>query len=299
MLITSRRRGRWVLPKGIVEPGLTPEESAAKEAGEEAGITGEVFAESLGRFRNKKWGGTCEIEVYLMKVTSVLRTWPEASFRRREWMPLAEAAACVDQRDLSNLIEDAGTAIEKRTKSAGRTFVAKKRRPRLIHLFRHAKSSRGDPTRQDRDRPLAPRGLQACETMSDYLRLADIAPEIVLCSPALRARQTLQNLRCVIGEETQVRYDRGLYHGGMRAIANRLRDLPETVTSAMIVGHNPHIQGLVVSLCGSGDAEALKQIKTKFPTAGLATLVFKHRHWNDLEPDACELHSFVVPRDIG
>jgi 8-oxo-dGTP pyrophosphatase MutT (NUDIX family) len=96
LLITSRKGTRWVLPKGIVEPELTPSESAAKEGLEEAGVKGEVLEKEFGNYSYKKWGGVCRVQVFLMKVTSELDT--------REWLPFAVAAERVNERELGNLI---------------------------------------------------------------------------------------------------------------------------------------------------------------------------------------------------
>ena len=104
LLITSRRRRRWVLPKGVVEPGLTPLDSAIKEAMEEAGIVGEVNARSIGSYSYEKWGGICEVEVFLMLVTTELETWPEAAIRHREWTPFETAARRVEEAELGDLI---------------------------------------------------------------------------------------------------------------------------------------------------------------------------------------------------
>jgi 8-oxo-dGTP pyrophosphatase MutT (NUDIX family) len=88
LIITSRKGSRWVLPKGIVEPGMTAAASAAKEAMEEAGVEGRIVAQSLGNYRYRKWGGTCEVEVFPMEVTTQRKKWPESTFRRREWVCL-------------------------------------------------------------------------------------------------------------------------------------------------------------------------------------------------------------------
>ena len=87
LLVTSRKGKRWVLPKGIVEPGLTAAESAAKEAREEAGVQGTVTKDSLGKYRYKKWGGTCRVEVYPMEVTGEVNDWPESETRKRNGCP--------------------------------------------------------------------------------------------------------------------------------------------------------------------------------------------------------------------
>ena len=103
MLITTRKRRRWIVPKGIVEPDLTPGASAAKEAEEEAGIRGRVLPDRLGTYEYEKWGGTCVVEVYAMAVEQVLEHWPE-EFRGREWVAFDEAARRVREPGLAQMI---------------------------------------------------------------------------------------------------------------------------------------------------------------------------------------------------
>ena len=78
LMITSRKKKRWVLPKGIVEPELSPPDSAAKEALEEAGIEGAVSPDSIGTYRYDKWGGTCTVDVFTMEVEAILDVWLES-----------------------------------------------------------------------------------------------------------------------------------------------------------------------------------------------------------------------------
>jgi len=104
LLITSRRRGRWIIPKGIIEPGFTAAESAQKEAGEEAGVVGSVSAAPVGVYQYRKWGGECTVLVFALEVHTVWDTWPEAAERQRQWMPLDDAAHAVREPDLQHLI---------------------------------------------------------------------------------------------------------------------------------------------------------------------------------------------------
>jgi 8-oxo-dGTP pyrophosphatase MutT (NUDIX family) len=108
LLVTSRTRGRWVLPKGMITPGMTPAESAAKEAWEEAGIAGSVSRECLGVYRYNKARRcgvkACSVNVYAMKVTAVFPKWPEQRLRRRRWMRVDEAICSVMDRDLKRLL---------------------------------------------------------------------------------------------------------------------------------------------------------------------------------------------------
>jgi len=105
LLITSRKGKRWIVPKGVVEPHLTPPQSAAQEALEEAGIRGDVDAQPLGSYRYEKWGGVCAVEVFPMVVTEELDAWPEAGFRRREWVPPAVAKERLAEVELHAMLD--------------------------------------------------------------------------------------------------------------------------------------------------------------------------------------------------
>jgi len=104
LLITSRRGKRWTVPKGVVEPTMTPADSAAKEAFEEAGIRGELAKKPLGAFEYEKWGGTCLVEVYALHVREVLDEWPESDRRRRRWLDLATAMDEVGWVELRSIL---------------------------------------------------------------------------------------------------------------------------------------------------------------------------------------------------
>ena len=105
LLITSRKGKRWVLPKGVVEPELTPPHSAAQEALEEAGIRGTVDERLLGTYRYEKWGGVCEVQVFPMEVTDQLNDWPECGFRRREWLPPGQAKDRLAEAELRAMLD--------------------------------------------------------------------------------------------------------------------------------------------------------------------------------------------------
>lgn len=103
-MVTSRSGNRWVVPKGLIEPDMTPAESAAQEALEEAGLRGEVSDEPVGAYSYRKWGGRCDVDVYLMRVTDEAETWLESE-REKRWYTVAEAAELAREKDLAKLIE--------------------------------------------------------------------------------------------------------------------------------------------------------------------------------------------------
>ena len=298
LLITSRSGQRWVLPKGIVDPGLSAPISAAKEAREEAGIEGAVWDRCVGRYRQRKWGGTCRIEVFPMRVTNEMEDWPEASLRRREWLSLKAARKRVRDEELGAILKGLRKELYARTQGDAEPAPTVIETPRLLYLFRHAKSSWDDPTLADFDRPLAARGRQACEAMSGYLRLADVEPELVLCSSATRTRETLAAIRTAIGEEAQTRFDDGIYHGGPRDLLEQLRGVSDAITTVMLIGHNPAMEELALELAGESNPAERARMAAKYPTAALAILMLEKDSWQSLGPATCHLHSFVVPRQL-
>ncbi|HEY3021843.1 MAG TPA: histidine phosphatase family protein [Solirubrobacteraceae bacterium] len=164
-----------------------------------------------------------------------------------------------------------------------------------IYLLRHAKSSWKDDTLPDHDRPLAGRGRKAAKAIARHLRAEAIAPELVLCSTALRVRQTLERIEPALGRRS-VRVEADLYGASAHALLERLRGVPDTVSSVMVIGHNPGLQELVLQLARPGPE--LSAVRLKFPTAALATLAFAGARWADLDAGAAELVAFVRPRDL-
>lgn len=104
LMITSAKRKRWILPKGIVEPNMTPDQSAAKEALEEAGAEGDVSPDCIGRYHYKKWGGVCHCDVYPMRVTTVHDDWLERDERSREWVPADTAVKRIRHKKLRAIV---------------------------------------------------------------------------------------------------------------------------------------------------------------------------------------------------
>lgn len=110
LLVTSRKKKKWIIPKGIIESNMSPQESALKEAIEEAGVNGKVSGKKLGDYDMKKWGGTCNVQVYLMEVKKELQKWPE-DFRERKWVSLNKAVSMVENNGIKKLLN----IVEKKT----------------------------------------------------------------------------------------------------------------------------------------------------------------------------------------
>lgn len=122
LLITSRDTGRWVIPKGWTISGLSPAESAAREAWEEAGVKGDVSDVSLGDFRYDKIlsGATarpCQVQVFALHVSALSDRFPEHKQRRRKWFDAALAARKVQEPELRNLLATLPNLLGKKGRS--------------------------------------------------------------------------------------------------------------------------------------------------------------------------------------
>jgi 8-oxo-dGTP pyrophosphatase MutT (NUDIX family) len=116
LLITTRRTHRWIVPKGWPIDGHPPHDSAASEALEEAGISGEISNRPLGFYRYEKLrksGETlpCKVSVFAMRVTRQRRSWAEKDTRQTRWCSAQQAAELVGERGLRPLILKFAAAI--------------------------------------------------------------------------------------------------------------------------------------------------------------------------------------------
>ncbi len=105
LLITTRKRQGWVIPKGGLCKGMSPHDSAAKEAWEEAGVLGRVTTEKLGNYKYRKRGNTYQVNLFLLPVETVLEDWPEATARERKWLEVNQAAELVRETSLKRIIQ--------------------------------------------------------------------------------------------------------------------------------------------------------------------------------------------------
>lgn len=157
-------------------------------------------------------------------------------------------------------------------------------------LLRHAKSSWDDPSLADHDRPLAPRGRKAARRIGAHLRREQIPIALVLCSSARRARETLD----LVAPPGELRFESQLYGATAADLIARLRRVPDDIDAVMLIGHEPSIRDLAVSLSGPGSELADR----KFPTAALAMLTFTGR-WDALAPEHVKLAAFVTPKELS
>lgn len=109
LLVTSSSGDRWIFPKGIVDPGFTPAETALLEAHEEAGASGRLSAAPLARFERHKWGRAWDVWVYALACEEIADDWLE-SWRQRRWAAFAEARGLVG-KPLSRVLDAVHAAL--------------------------------------------------------------------------------------------------------------------------------------------------------------------------------------------
>lgn len=168
--------------------------------------------------------------------------------------------------------------------------------PRRIIVFRHAKADW--PQVPDHDRPLADRGRHQAPVAGRWLADSGINPDYVLCSSALRTRETWKLAAHELPKRLHRKtvYEDRVYEASPGEIIRVLQETPDEHTDLLLVGHNPGVLGLTQILAGDqGDREAFDQLRLGgFPTAAVAVLSFVGP-WKSIEPGVARLDSFYAP----
>ena len=173
---------------------------------------------------------------------------------------------------------------------------------RRLYLLRHAKSSWGNPDLADFDRPLARRGERAAAVIATYLEQARVRPDIVLCSPAVRARQSCEVVCRAFPEPCRIVYLQEIYGADGHELLAILRNVELDRRNILLIGHNPGLHMLALLLAappgvaGAGTRRTL--LEQGLPTAGLVSLGVRLPAWSKLIPHAAEMLDFVVPKQL-
>ncbi len=160
---------------------------------------------------------------------------------------------------------------------------------KTLLLLRHAKSSWKDTSVKDFDRPLNQRGLKAAPAIGRLMRKRKLQPELVLSSPAERARQTTQLVLEAAGLKTEVRYDERIYEASAARLFEIVSQIDEEAGMVMMVGHNPGFEELLEAL--TGEARSLS-------TAALACIELDIERWNKVKAGENQLAWLVRPKEL-
>jgi phosphohistidine phosphatase len=166
-----------------------------------------------------------------------------------------------------------------------------------LHLLRHAKSDR-DAAIEDHERPLSRRGREAARRVGDGLPSALGVVDLVLCSTALRTRETAELVLAGFAAPPRILFEAGLYLAGNAALLRRLRRLDESDGAVLVIGHNPGLHELAVALA-SPDSPHYRVIAAgKFPTAARASFAIEVA-WAKLGRSRHALTDYVTPKSLA
>lgn len=168
---------------------------------------------------------------------------------------------------------------------------------RRLLLLRHAKSDWPDGV-SDPDRPLSERGIRDAPRLGAYMAAERLLPDLALISPARRTRDTWDLVAGEFQTPHPARIESLLYAASAGAILDIIRAIPASIDTLLVIGHNPGLEGLARSFAISGDADAIRRIAKKYPTAGLSVIELPVNDWKDAAPPAGRLESFVTPKSL-
>jgi phosphohistidine phosphatase len=164
-----------------------------------------------------------------------------------------------------------------------------------LYLLRHAKAvPQSEGT--DRERALEQKGRRGAQAVAAWIAEHRLSPELVLCSPSLRTRQTLDIVAPAFAHPPQILFEDGLYLATTRQLMVRLKQIPAGVKSAMVIGHNPGFQELASILSDVATGPLPTRIAAGFPTGALAGYDIAVP-WSALDRRRAHLVTFVTPKE--
>ncbi len=159
---------------------------------------------------------------------------------------------------------------------------------KTLLILRHAKSSWDDPGLSDFERPLNDRGRRTAPFMGELMKRKGLKPEMIISSPAERAKTTAELVKDAADSHAEIRYDQRIYEAGPQALRQVVSELDNTYEAAMIVGHNPGIEGFIRFLTGQLEP---------MPTAALAVISLSTDAWDRIDEGSGKLEAIHRPKD--
>ncbi len=160
---------------------------------------------------------------------------------------------------------------------------------KTLFLLRHAKSSWADAGQPDFARPLNERGQKAAPLMGRFMRRENLQPDLVLSSPATRARETITLVAEAGKFLCEVRYDERIYEASLARLLEIMTQLEESAGAVLLVGHNPGMEELVLYLTGE---------QQHMPTAALACITLNIEKWSKARAGSGHLERLIRPKEL-
>jgi phosphohistidine phosphatase len=163
-----------------------------------------------------------------------------------------------------------------------------------LMLLRHAKTASTEPGENDRDRKLTGRGRADAPVIGAYMAHHRLVPDLALVSPAVRAVETWDLVAGALPATPRTVKDERIYNASPRRLSTLVRETRQAA-SILLVGHNPGLHELAVSLIASGDVDARERLFEKLPTCGLVVIDLPFDDWSKLNAHSGRLERFVTP----
>lgn len=161
---------------------------------------------------------------------------------------------------------------------------------KTLFLLRHAKSSGANSALADFDRPLNGRGKRAAEAIGRFMRKQEMSPDLVLSSPAVRARETIGIVIKATKLPAEVRYDQRIYEAGPLRLLEVISEIEEKRSEVLVVGHNPGMEELLQLFTGRIERMA---------TGTLAKIDLKTTKWSKAADHRGNLAWLVRPKELA
>ena len=159
---------------------------------------------------------------------------------------------------------------------------------KYLYILRHAKSSWDDPALSDFERPLNERGRNAAPFMGEVIAKRGYLPDVVISSPAKRAMATTTLIKESAGFNAEVKFDDRIYEASPSTLRQVVSEIDDASESAMVVGHNPGIEGFIRFLTGRLEP---------MPTTALALIKLNVDSWNDIGANLGEIVEVIRPKE--
>lgn len=156
-----------------------------------------------------------------------------------------------------------------------------------LYIIRHAKSSWSDETLDDFERPLNKRGKANAPMMGERLKKKGVMPDIIISSPAKRAKSTAEIIAKQIGYKNILFLD-DIYEATSETLSKIVKSLDESYKVVFLVGHNPSLNELAYKLAGFSE---------NIPTCGIVEIEFKCKKWVEIAPANAKLAMFDYPKN--
>ena len=160
---------------------------------------------------------------------------------------------------------------------------------KTLYILRHAKSSWDNTDLSDFERPLNERGFKAAPLMGGVMRTNKFAPDLILSSPAERAKETTMLVKEAAGIESEIKYDERIYEASPVRLLEVVGEQNERIESILLVGHNPGLEGLIKLLTGKPEP---------MPTAALAVVDLDAGKWSEINSVSGSLRVLIRPKDF-